>query len=115
MRAADVDHVRLLVIASEEPVGPLPGCWPIWRPARRGRSVAVPVDWPHLVVAARQVGPNASGLVRSEAAASTKEWTLPIVYVWPDEFDIQVLFAGARGPSRRSRPRRHQPPADAFA
>ena len=51
-----------------------------------------PVDWPHLVVAARdRLARTRHGLLLSQAAASTKEWTLPVIYVRPDEFNLQVL------------------------
>ena len=51
-----------------------------------------PVDWPHLVVAARdRLARSRHGMLLSQAAASTKEWTLPVIYVRPDEFNLQVL------------------------
>jgi hypothetical protein len=50
-----------------------------------------PVDWPYVVVAARdKLARTHDGLVRSQAAACTKEWTLPVVYVRPDQFNLQV-------------------------
>jgi hypothetical protein len=51
-----------------------------------------PVDWSHLVVAARdRLARTRQGLLLSQAAACTKEWTLPVIYVGPDEFNLQVL------------------------
>jgi len=53
-----------------------------------------PLDWAHLVVSARdRLARIHDGLVLSQAAASTKEWTLPVVYVRPDEFHLQVMGA----------------------
>lgn len=55
-------------------------------------STHKPLDWPSLVVAARDKLARARpGVVLSEAAASTKEWTLPVVYVRPQEFSLKVL------------------------
>jgi CHAT domain len=51
-----------------------------------------PLDWPCAVVAARdRLARVHDGVVLSEAAASTKEWTLPVMYVRPDEFRLQVV------------------------
>jgi CHAT domain len=58
-----------------------------------------PLDWPRVVVAARDRLARVPGKPRSEAAASIKEWTLPVIYVRPDEFKLQVVPAvELRGP-----------------
>lgn len=61
---------------------------------------APPVDWPQLVVAARdRLARTYDGLVLSQAAASTKEWTLPVVYVRPEPFDLLVVPHDAQQPA----------------
>ena len=50
-----------------------------------------PLDWARMIVAARdKLARSHDGMLLSQAAASTKEWTLPVVYVSPDEFHVQV-------------------------
>ncbi|MYR07385.1 CHAT domain-containing protein [Gordonia sp. SID5947] len=50
------------------------------------------LDWPQLVAAARdKIARSRPGVVLSEAAASTKEWTLPVAYVRPQEFSFKVV------------------------
>jgi hypothetical protein len=51
-----------------------------------------PLDWAHLVASARERLARINGQILSQAAASTKEWTMPVVYVRPDEFNIQVAM-----------------------
>lgn len=54
-------------------------------------GVPQPLDWARMIVAARdKLARSHDGMVRSQAASSTKEWTLPVVYVSPDEFHVQV-------------------------
>ena len=61
------------------------------------------VDWAHVVVAARdKLARTRQGLVLSEAAACTKEWTLPVVYVRPEEFKLQVGKALADEATQRA-------------
>lgn len=51
-----------------------------------------PLDWARMIVAARdRLARSHDGMLLSQAAASTKEWTLPVVYVSPDEFHVQVV------------------------
>ena len=51
-----------------------------------------PVDWPALVVSVREALACANeGMPLSQAAACTKEWTLPVLYIRPDEFKLQVM------------------------
>jgi hypothetical protein len=50
-----------------------------------------PLDWAHLMAAVRCRIVRESGKVRNETAASTKEWTLPVIYVGPDRFKLQIL------------------------
>ena len=70
-----------------------------------------PIDWPRLVAAARdKLAQTHDGMVFSEAAASTKEWTLPVVYVRPDEFTLQVVPAAAPTPPSISPPGPPPPP-----
>jgi len=53
-----------------------------------------PLDWPNLVVAARDTLARLGGVVLlSQGADSTKEWTLPVVYVRPEPFNLQVAAA----------------------
>jgi hypothetical protein len=53
-----------------------------------------PLDWAHLVVAVRdRLARIHHGIVPSLAAASTKEWTMPVVYVRPDAFKLRVKQA----------------------
>jgi hypothetical protein len=53
-----------------------------------------PLDWARMVVAARdKLARSHDGMLLSQAAASTKEWTLPVVYVSPEEFHVQVAQA----------------------
>lgn len=50
-----------------------------------------PLDWARMIVAARdKLARSHDDMLLSQAAASTKEWTLPVVYVSPDEFHVQV-------------------------
>jgi hypothetical protein len=52
-----------------------------------------PLDWAHLVVAVRDKFARIrerEGVVWSRAAASTKEWTMPVVYVRPVAFQLRV-------------------------
>lgn len=50
-----------------------------------------PLDWAHLVVAVRdKLARIHQGMVWSLAAASTKEWTMPVVYVRPNAFQLRV-------------------------
>jgi hypothetical protein len=54
-------------------------------------SPPAPLDWARMMVAARdKLARNHKDMLLSQAAASTKEWTLPVVYVRPDEFHLQV-------------------------
>lgn len=53
-----------------------------------------PLDWARMIVAARhELARGRDDMLFSQAAASTKEWTLPVVYVNPDEFHVQVAPA----------------------
>ncbi|MET0899679.1 MAG: CHAT domain-containing protein [Mycobacterium sp.] len=54
------------------------------------------LDWPRHVAAARDSLAQVPGKSRSEAAASTTEWTMPVLYVRPEDFKLQV---------KRTRPR----------
>jgi hypothetical protein len=67
------------------------------------------LDWARLVVAARdKLARSHKDLAKTEAAASTKEWTLPVLYLRPDTFELVVapappepeLTIDARGPQR---------------
>lgn len=49
-----------------------------------------PLDWAHLVVAVRDGLARNQGMGLSRAAASTKEWTMPVVYVRPAAFQLRV-------------------------
>ncbi|HCU97016.1 MAG TPA: hypothetical protein DHU96_31610 [Actinobacteria bacterium] len=68
--------------------------------ARSGDAGQQPLDWARLVVAARdKLARIYDGMVLSEAAASTKEWTMPVVYVRPDVFQLRVERPPAPAPS----------------
>jgi hypothetical protein len=57
------------------------------------------MDWARFVAAARDgLARIHDGLSVSQAAASTKEWTLPVVYVRPDVFEFEVLAPGVDSP-----------------
>jgi hypothetical protein len=65
-----------------------------------------PLDWAHMVVTVRdKLARIHEGMVLSRAAASTKEWTMPVVYVRPDPFQLQVQRAPE--PSEDKRLPRH--------
>jgi hypothetical protein len=49
-----------------------------------------PLDWPRLLVAARDRLASVPGKPRSVTAASRKEWTMPAIYVRPENFMLQV-------------------------
>jgi hypothetical protein len=53
------------------------------------------LDWAKLLVRARErlATTHHPGMLMSQAADGTKEWTLPVVYVRPQEFRLQVLPA----------------------
>ena len=73
-------------------------------------TTAQPLDWARLVVGARERLTGGRGMTKSAAAASTKEWTLPVVYVRPEEFQLQVVSAPAHRP-RVGRPHERLDPA----
>lgn len=54
-----------------------------------------PLDWPSLLVGVREALIRTPGVLPSQAAAGTKEWTLPVVYVRPEEFSLQVISPAA--------------------
>jgi hypothetical protein len=59
--------------------------------ANNAALAADPLDWAQLVAPARaQLARRHPGLPLSQAAASTKEWTLPVVYAQPAPFTIKV-------------------------
>jgi hypothetical protein len=59
-----------------------------------------PVDWALFTVAARdRLARIHEGVPRTQAAASTKEWTLPVLYVRPQEFQLSVLPASPPSPT----------------
>jgi hypothetical protein len=54
------------------------------------------IDWAQLVVSARtKLAKKNKGLTLSQAAASTKQWTLPVVYVRPAPFAVHLVTAPA--------------------
>lgn len=54
-----------------------------------------PIDWAQLVVQARtELARKHPGLIFSQAAASTKEWTMPVVYMRPTPFTMRLAPAG---------------------
>jgi hypothetical protein len=58
-------------------------------------SDADPIDWAQLVVQARtELARKHPGLIFSQAAASTKEWTMPVVYMRPTPFTLRLAPAG---------------------
>jgi CHAT domain len=58
------------------------------------------LDWAHLMAAVRDRIVRQDGRPRKDAAASTKEWTLPVIYVGPEPFTLQMLpAAGAFFPN----------------
>lgn len=60
---------------------------------------AEPIDWAQLVVEARtRLARKHKELTLSQAAASTREWTLPVVYMRPTPFTIRVLPAATQAP-----------------
>jgi CHAT domain len=52
-----------------------------------------PFDWPRHVAAARDSLARVPGKSRREAAASTREWTMPVLYIRPEEFKLQLEWA----------------------
>ncbi len=67
------------------------------------------LDWAQLVVQARMsLAKRRNGIALSDAAAKTKEWTLPVVYVCPAEFKLTVPSAGASARPRPSKRARHE-------
>jgi hypothetical protein len=63
-----------------------------------GDQAPTPLDWPHLVVAARDKLARSGGTPLTQARARTKDWLLPIVYLHSGDFNLQVL-PPPRGPS----------------
>lgn len=58
---------------------------------------AEPLNWAQLVVEARtRLAGKHKNLTPSQAAASTREWTLPVVYMRPTPFTIRPLPAAAQ-------------------
>jgi len=58
---------------------------------------AEPLNWAQLVVEARtRLAGKHKHLTPSRAAASTREWTLPVVYMRPTPFTIRPLPAAAQ-------------------
>ena len=63
-----------------------------------------PLDWPRLLVAARERLASVRGKPKRVAAGSRKEWTLPVIYVRPQDFLLQVsepAVVGGGGPRGR--------------
>jgi hypothetical protein len=58
--------------------------------ARNGDSGQQPLDWACLVAAVRDRLRRTTGMAPSQAAASSKEWTMPVIYVSPDAFQLKV-------------------------
>jgi hypothetical protein len=56
-----------------------------------GDQSPTPLDWPHLVVAARDRLARSNGTPLSQARARAKDWLLPIVYLYSGDFNLQVL------------------------
>jgi hypothetical protein len=49
-----------------------------------------PIDWACLVAAVRDRLRRTTGMTPGQAAASSKEWTMPVIYVSPDGFQLRV-------------------------
>jgi hypothetical protein len=58
--------------------------------ARNGDSGQQPLDWACLVAAVRDRLRRTTGMAPSQAAASSKEWTMPVIYVSPGVFQLKV-------------------------
>jgi hypothetical protein len=58
--------------------------------ARNGDGGQQPLDWACLVAAVRDRLRRTTGMAPSQAAASSKEWTMPVIYVSPDGFQLKV-------------------------
>lgn len=56
--------------------------------ARLSSEGPAPVDWPSLLVGPRQALASRPGQPFSASAARRREWTLPVLYVHPDEFRL---------------------------
>lgn len=67
-----------------------------------GDPAPAPLDWPHLVVAARDRLARSGRIPLSEARARTTDWLLPIVYLHSGDFNLQVLSTQHPSPSTRA-------------
>lgn len=56
---------------------------------------ARPVDWAQMLVTARDQLARSNGVGLFQAAAGTKDWTMPVVYTRSDEFLLSVVPAPA--------------------
>ncbi|HST67733.1 MAG TPA: CHAT domain-containing protein, partial [Mycobacteriales bacterium] len=84
---------------------------------RRTGAVAAdePLNWARYAVRARTTLLDRLGLPRTEAAESTREWTLPVVYLRPEPFVVTVPAVAAVPAPAEAAPPEAAPPGPAPA